>query len=378
MNNTRINLLCLFLALLAACFVCPGRCQAEPVRIQTPSGAVGMGWLFGAQQAGSETLQCWIVTPRHVINNQDTGEPQAFIFFRENGSQGQSEKPLVPAIPADAAQKPANRYDLAFARVQWLKGSQRCNSRLGVVESAYSVILRDTQEYLLRQMYNTSSGQFAVRMLRKGVDEQGGTTLDFTSDDAKAKNVFLQGISGSTITASYDGKSEPVAMVQQYNGAQNTLRSLRYDYIRSAFATVQGQKALAQKDANTLFDLISADYTPDMPGDFGPGALAQGNACWKARSDKARKGAEVVIVVREKALIASIIPVQSDQCKSEARPFWIDFRGDDSHEWSYLCSGKFGGNEEKPCRVNLQGPRQFRLRFDVRNSHLAISGIKIH
>ena len=350
--------------------------QAEIVRIQTPGGQEGLGWMFGARDAG-ENLQCWIATPAHVVLHPESHQMQKFTYVDELGGQGETDTPFSQFTDENGKQ-PKGQKDLAFAKVLIGRKGNKCLSRFPS-QNMFPSVLNESTTFHVHQMFKTSSGTFNARLSRKKVDTFGGSMLEFESDDPKAKQLMLKGLSGATVTTESGGKSEPVAMVQQIDPATGTIRALQYDYIRSVFEKHMPTSAQA-KVKNATFTIESVDYEPVIPGDVGVSKLPVGNTCWKANAGKQlpRTANLVISITDPKANVVGIEALQTKACGAEPVKFWVSQRTSDDVDWMYLGEGVAGILSSKPCRVTQSAARKFLLRFDTRNGPAAVATLKVY
>ena len=339
---------------------------AETVYIESKSGSLGSGWLFGSIKDG----KCWIVTPAHVVTSKETGALEPFKYYDGSDVTGQSATPFRLAAdqkPTTRADKEAN--DLAFARVRSGRPDGSCTSRLGLPSHAYQYMLQKQKGFYVGYRFKTSSGTFGVNQTHRGVDAYGGAALDFTATDQLSTSLLRQGLSGSAVLAEFDGKVQPVALVTSLDQKNGIIKALRFDLIKEKFAKgpLPGDLPLRSnaQDGYIDFDIVRASYLP-IEGDTGPESLQENNSCWRAAARGGERTVELVLAVRKREINASAIEImQSDACGGTAVKFWIDQHTTGESEWQHVASGITENSGNVSIRVNGAGMREYRIKFQA-------------
>ena len=350
--------------------------QAESVLIRTKSGAEGQGWLFGAQ-AGEK---CWIAAPVHVVTSPETGALEPFYFFDSSGNTGESSMPVAAAPMTQDSAADREASDLAFARVRLGRSDGQCHSRLGLPLYAYQTILGKTDGFSIANIRKTSYGTVNVRLDRKSVDRLGGAVIDFGVDNAGAEKILHKGISGATITAYDRDRMQPIAMVLRVREDEQTLRALRYDYVKALFDKTRFPDDPVYRQSGDYggiaYTIVQAKYLP-LSGDSGVHSLTTDSGCWKAAALGGDRMVELVMEVRESmAKVDTIEVLQSVQCTGNPVKFWVDQRPSSSDAWTYVASCTSQNGINSPCRIALSGPREFRLRFEA-TQPVVLSGLRL-
>ena len=339
--------------------------HAETVYIESKSGSVGSGWLFGSMKDG----KCWIVTPAHVVKSKETDALEPFRYYDDTDVTGQSATPFRLA----SDKKPTSRADndaddLVFARVRSGRADGSCTSRLGLRDHAYQYMLQKQKGFYIEYRFKTSSGTFGVTQFHRGVDAYGGAALDFKADQLST-SLLHQGLSGSTVLAEFDGKVQPVALVIKLDEKSYTIKALRFDVIKEKFdkGPLPDDLSLRRnaEDGYVDFDLVPASYLP-MTDDSGPESLQENNGCWRAAAKGGERTVELVLAVRKPGTDASAIDImQSAACGGKPVKFWIDQRATTESEWQYATSGITVESGNVSNRVNGAGMREYRIKFQA-------------
>ena len=355
-----------YILVIAALVLCMNTAYAETVYIESKSGSVGSGWLFGSIKDG----KCWIVAPAHVVMSKETGALEPFKFYDGTDVTGQSATPFrLASGPKTNSRADKDADDLAFARVRSGKADGACTSRLGLPGHAYQYLLQKQNGFFIGYRFKTSSGTFGVNQIHRGVDAYGGAALDFTAADQSSVALLRQGLSGSTVLAEYDGKVQPVALVIKLDQKNDTIRALRFDVIKEKFdkGPLPDDLSLRRNadDGYVDFDLVRASYLP-ISGDFGPESLQESNGCWRAAAKGGERTVELVLAVRKRETDASAIDImQSAACGGGPVKFWIDQRATTESEWQYATSGITVKSGNVSNRVNGAGMREYRIKFQA-------------
>ena len=340
--------------------------HAETVYIESKSGSVGSGWLFGSIKDG----KCWIVTPAHVVTSKETGTLEPFFFFDGTGATGQSATPFRLASEQKGnsrADKQAD--DLAFARVRSGRADGSCASRLGLPGHAYQYMLQKQTGFYVGYRFKTSSGTFSVTQIHRGVDAYGGAALDFSAADQSSASLLRQGLSGSTVLAEYDGKVQPVALVTELHQERGIIKALRFDFIKERFDNGPLPDDLSARrnaeDGYVDFDVVRASYLP-ITGDSGPTSLQENNGCWSGAARGGERTVELLLVVRKRGINVTAIEIdQSAACGGTPAKFWIDQRATAESEWQYAASGITVSSGKVSSRVNGAQMREYRIKFQA-------------
>jgi len=351
--------------------------KAEIVSIHAKSGEVGHGWLFGS--TGAAPGACWIAAPAHVVAAPETAELQAFTFTDRNGVNGESEVPL-PGGPS-SGQTLADREaaDLSFARVANGRKDGSCLSRLGVPTYLYQNLMTSAAVLTATSLLKTSLGEFGVSITRGAVDALGGSVLDFRPVAAGDVTFLQKGLSGATVTTQRSGDLVPFAMILRVDPKQNTMRGLRFDYIRERFEAVEreavGSHPAGQNaDRGTVYRILN--FAVGAGGKDGPSRLLSPGACWRASAPEGSERIELQIEIADPSLrIETLQLAQNEDCTSGPLTYFVEQRVSEASDWVF--AGKCRSDlENKPCRIGLQAPRQFRIRIDA-SRPIAVSGLQL-
>ncbi|MCF4167184.1 hypothetical protein L2U69_16165 [Zavarzinia compransoris] len=201
MPRSHDRLIPLLLAVLLAAV--PAR--AEVVRVESPDGAFGQGWMYVARDG-----TCRVAMPAHVVPAGGRG-------LAGDGAGRQYE--------LTAPYRPDPETDLALMTVPVPRGTICTPSRLGASDLERRIAtLRDAQ---LVSLDTAEKRTMAVELVAATVDAGAGTVLAFRPRNPADR--FRQGMSGSTILAQ-DGTM--IAMLTDVDPASGIGIALRFDVIR--------------------------------------------------------------------------------------------------------------------------------------------------
>lgn len=348
---------------------------AEPVLIQSRSGQVGHGWLFGAPQDG----QCWVAAPAHVVASPETGELLPFYFVDSRGVSGECEKPFFQDTANSTSLADAEGRDLSFARVAIGRADGECRSRLGLPSLGYQSAMLKANGFVAVSQFQTSAGGLPLTLHRRSVDSFGGAVVDFKPSGNVPQGSLRKGISGSPVVTEIGGQTVPVAMILRINPDTGVLRTLRFDYIKEQFNKIRTQRV----DGNPTpihmegipYRILQTSYIP-ASGDLGALSLLQENGCWAAKAPEGKKTAELVIAIDGQTRIKILELLRTPSCGSTPLHVWVDQRVQENATWEYVTAYKSNSPESASFRIELSPPRQIRLRFEAKEP-ISIQGIRL-
>lgn len=179
--------------------------RAEVVRVESPDGAFGQGWMYVARDG-----TCRVAMPAHVVPAGGRG-------LAGDGAGRQYE--------LTAPYRPDADTDLALMTVPVPRGTICTPSRLGTSDLERRIAnLRDAQMVSLDAAEKRT---MAVEIVAATVDAGAGTVLAFRPRNPS--DHFRQGMSGSTILAP-DGTM--IAMLTDVDPDSGIGIALRFDVIR--------------------------------------------------------------------------------------------------------------------------------------------------
>ncbi|NEK17160.1 hypothetical protein [Rhizobium leguminosarum] len=310
----------------------------------------------------------------------ETRELQAFTYSDRNGVNGESETPLPGAPSSDASVAGKEAADLSFARVKNGRKDGSCLSRLGVPTFIYQNLMTSTAILTATSLLKTSFGEFDVSIARGAVDALGGSVLDFRPVVATDSKFLQKGLSGATIVTHRSGDVVPFAMVLRVDPEQNTMRGLRFDYVRERFDAVEpdavGDRSEEISDrAGATYKILSFSANADG-GSAGPSSLQSHDRCWRASPQEGKNQVELQIeVVDPLVRLETLELAQTKDCTSGPFTFFVEQRAKEETEWVFVGKCK-SDLQREPCRIGLQAPRQFRLRIDARGP-IAVSDLSL-
>ncbi len=118
-----------------------------------------------------------------------------------------------------------------------------------------------------------------MELLKSSVDSLGGSVIDLKPGAGVDEAFMRKGLSGAIVVTDIGGAATPVAMVIKVNTQTNTLRSMRFDYIKARFAEIWAQEEPRAETGGTVgfvpYRIISTSHYP-LGGDLGVMGL-QGN-----------------------------------------------------------------------------------------------------
>ncbi|UIK04106.1 hypothetical protein [Neorhizobium galegae] len=353
--------------------------RAEPVSVRSRNGEIGQAWLFGS--AGINPGECWLAVPAHVVASPETKELQPFFFTDRNAVGGESARPVSGAIDAPKTPMEERAADLAFARVASGRKDGACLSRLGPPTFVYNNLLASAPRMNVFSMLRTSYGNFEVALKRGGVDEFGGAILQFQVPDPADKSFLQKGLSGAIVMSERSGSPVPFAMITRVPADQSGVMAIRFDYIRERFAAIDSHDSAKRRGSRAAGDGVPytvLGYTALLlKGSDGPSALQSGSGCFRAAADGGRSDIELMIELADKLDRIETIELQHQgSCAGTPKTFWVEERRPGDGAWNYVGKCQTGSAGAPPCRVNLNGPRQLRLRIEAKEP-VSLSGMKL-
>lgn len=336
---------------------------AEPVLIRSATGEAGQGWMFGAPRDG----QCWVVLPAHVVRSKESNRLEPFHFTDTNGASGETGFPISGVSMSHASTADVESHDLAFAKVVAGRDAGGCQSRLGAPSYKYLTIMRAAHDFNIHHLMSTSFRTIPARIAAGAVDNMGGAIIDFNVEK-EYNTLIAKGISGSTVTAFYEGSTLPIAMVLRVKNDSKTLRCMRFDYIKERFLSIdntnQSIDSPTVQNINIPYRIIHMVSTP-AEGDTGVNGLLSGNGCWRAKASQGMRTVDITLAVETSQRIERLQIVRSATCGGRPLKYWVDQQLPNQTSWEYLTSGLHPGIGQSSCRISLAGPRLLRIRFDA-------------
>jgi len=356
------------------------KAMAEPVLVQSQSGAKGHAWLFGARGAGLG--ECWLVVPRHVIVVGQTENPLPFTFTDQSGRSGQSGVPVVVSNIKGGLSATGGQKDLAFARVSIGRQKGDCRSRLGLPGLTYQTVLRKASVLTLKNLLPTSFGIFQARVVRAKIDAAAGGMISFQPLKPTDTNAYLkQGLSGSVAEIEYRGELYPFAMVLQVKREQQLGLALRFDLIRKAFSLLERHGAKTVKTPGKIqkpdFTILSFNAR-SVQSDNGPASLLDRESCWTITPRVGQQNMSITIQAGKlRNGVKGVSLVQPEKCGTGTANLWIDQRVDSNAQWSRAknCTTVKSDSNQPGCRLDFWGERQLRITINA-DTPVSLSLIK--
>ena len=161
--------------------------------------------------------------------------------------------------------------------------------------------------------------------------------------------------------------------------------ALRLDAIRQAFDPIHSvwqadQRQIQNQNEGIDYQIVSFRAMV-LDASSGPGSLRNGSGCWKVAATGGSPTVELIIKntsVFDR--LNEIVAVTLAQCRPAATSFFLEERSDPTGQWTYLGECQVHTSPSaahSPCRVDLAGQRELRLRFPTQGGKIGLSSIAL-
>lgn len=355
-----------------------GFAHAERINLTSHYGSQGQGWLFGASQGGT-TVECWIVTPMHVVQGEGGESAAPFRFSDTRGNTGYTETPVTAEQIDYPGKLPDRVFDVAFAKVKSGREAGDCLSRLGLPDLSYNSVVRSLPEVSFFNMVETSFGLFTLALDKVAVDEMGGSIIALRSNDqAVIAAHFHQGLSGAIGEVSWQGQQYPFAMVSRIRPDRAQVFAVRFDVIRQLFSHMN-TRPTASEPSGAKYSIVSVRVNA-ATAVTDPDVLLAPEQCWTSAPPANEQYVEILLDVSaaEKA-IRGVSLRQGIDCGNEDLTYSVDQRGSASSNWVRVgeCISSSSESSSIDCPMDMRAPRQLRIRVGPLEK-VAFSQLVVH
>jgi|GEM_PF-4763220 len=319
---------------------------AEPVLIRNVANMKGQGWLFGSPVDAS----CWIVTPKHVIEQSKNGPVKNFLWSDIEGHEGTGLSPVAPV----------KGLDLAFAKITGRQKGQ-CLSRLGTDDITHFVSRQPMVEAMVLQKTFVQPRQMRLR------DFDARYIRFMPVTEAAARNM-RPGLSGSPLVLRTEGVAvdRPIGLVLQVSKDQQTGFALRFDEIKKIFLTqvANDQPAAQQTNVSGNFTILNTQAVT-LNAQSVMENIKQEEGCWVAKPPEGKRSFSFDVIMDKTAKSLSGIIVKFDKsCGAQPGGIILETRSGDQWATAGICKLN---PEQATCRLPNQTADRLRVSIIKRD-----------